>query len=195
MRCTLFDTPFRTLLLVTLSFMGLIIITPLENVGAQDAARITHAEAPAKQPVLDDGDAVTHVTDLLNQTPEARQALEAFHRDKALGFTTSNKSQVEMMVGARTSFRVITNLLTTAGWEEKEFVLKATSDIANIWVEEGELNNESVGDSDVAALDEALLQKTPAGSINPAKGIVANDNDYFGDPPNVDGDGRLDILL
>ncbi len=195
MRCTLFDTPFRTLLLVTLSFMGLIIITPLENVGAQDAARITHAEAPAKQPVLDDGDAVIHVTDLLNQTPEARQALEAFHRDKALGFTTSNKSQVEMMVGARTSFRVITNLLTTAGWEEKEFVLKATSDIANIWVEEGELNNENVGDSDVAALDEALLQKTPAGSINPAKGIVANDNDYFGDPPNVDGDGRLDILL
>lgn len=198
MRYNFIHIPLRSLLWGSLFFMGLIIMTPLENAHAQDAVRRSPLEAAPKQStVLEDHDGVIHVTGRLNQTPRARQALEAFHRRKAQGFAVSNKleSQGSLMVGARATFRVQNNVVTNPGWVEKEFVLKATSGIANIWVEEGELNNANVEDSDIAALDEALLQQTPGGSINPAKGIVANNNDYFGAPPNVDGDGQLDILL
>lgn len=198
MRCNFIHTPLRSLLWVTLSFMGLIIITPLEPAHAQDAQRRTPLEAAAKPlPVLEVHDDVIHITDRLNRTPEARQALEAFHQRKAQGFDVSSKleSQGPLMLGARATFRVITNLVTNPGWEEKEFVLEATSAIANIWVAEEELDNGNVTETDIASLDEALLQQTPDGSINPAKGIVANNHDIFGDPPNVDGDGQLDILL
>ncbi len=135
-----------------------------------------------------------HVTDRLNRLPDAVRALEDFHANKAAGKQTPSAPRV-YSVGMMTSFRVLKNLATSPIWETQEFELKATSDIANIWVETGELGLGHATDADVTALDEALLRTTPDGSIDATKGIVANNNAYFGAPPDVDGDGRLDILL
>ena len=137
---------------------------------------------------------ILHVTDRLNRLPDAVRSLEDFHANKAAGNKAARVTRV-YTVGMMTSFRVLKNLATSPIWENRDFELKATSDIANIWVETGELELGHVTDADVATLDEALLRTTPDGSIDATKGIVANNNAYFGAPPDVDGDGRLDILL
>ena len=77
----------------------------------------------------------------------------------------------------------------------KRFALKAQSDLANIWVEAGEIRNENVTEAQIDALEDALLNETPEGSIDPSQGIITNDNDVFGEPPNYDGDGKVDVLL
>ncbi|PKL83664.1 MAG: hypothetical protein CVV24_03875 [Ignavibacteriae bacterium HGW-Ignavibacteriae-3] len=41
----------------------------------------------------------------------------------------------------------------------------------------------------------AFDSKTPSGSINPNKGIYQNNVDTFGNPPNVDGDSKIIILI
>ncbi|MDZ4699167.1 MAG: T9SS type A sorting domain-containing protein [Rhodothermales bacterium] len=153
------------------------------------------AQETPQTPISDrESPRILHVTDRLNRLPEAVRSLEAFHANKAAGKRAEPAPRV-YAVGMMTSFRVLKNLATSPIWETKEFELKATSDIANIWVETGELTLEHVTDADVAVLDEALLRTTPAGSIDATKGIVANNNAYFGAPPDVDGDGQLDILL
>ncbi|MEZ4701863.1 MAG: T9SS type A sorting domain-containing protein [Rhodothermales bacterium] len=138
---------------------------------------------------------ILHVTDRLSRQPDALRALEDFHAQRNAGKLAAAASAPTYTVGMMTSFKVLKNLATSPIWETKDFELKASSDIANIWVETGELGMGHVSDSDIATLEEALLQATPDGSIDPTKGIIANNNAYFGAPPNVDGDGRLDILL
>jgi hypothetical protein len=147
---------------------------------------------PAKAP---ETDRVLHVTDRLSRMPEAMRALQDFHARKTTGKTTAVTPLPKYTVGMAATFKVLNNLATSPTWVTKEFELKASSDIANIWVEVEELAMSHVDDTDVATLEEALLVATPDGSIDPTQGIVANNNAYFGAPPDVDGDGRLDILL
>ena len=174
-----------------------IVVFLLANSGvvAQDATRIVHeSNDPAKQS-FDEPARELHITNVLNETPAARQALRDFHRARAAGKLQSSTARTDLTLGSRATFRVLTNVITNATWEEKDFELKASNDIAAIWVEETQLNLNNVTDSDITALEEALLNATPAGSIDPSRGIVAINNTYFGAPPDVDGDGRLDILL
>jgi hypothetical protein len=138
-----------------------------------------------------------HITDVLHNSPEGREQLRQFHARKAAGWRPAAKGTA-YQVGAVQSFNVLQNLMTTASWTTKSFTLKASSDIANIWVEDGELGNGNVNDGDVAFLQTALLERTDQGpypSYDPNMGIIAIDNAIFGDPPNVDGDGKVDILL
>ena len=140
-----------------------------------------------------------HVTDKLNQLPEAQAALASFHLEKrSLASSSSqlNANPVSYQVGQVETFRVLDNVATSSpDWVEKQFELRIEGDIANIWVEVGELEKNHVSDDQLTTLDNALLQSTPQGSINPANGIISNNNAYFGMPPNVDGDGKVDILL
>lgn len=144
-----------------------------------------------------DGLPVLHVTDRLHNSPKGQEHLRRFHALKASGWRPAAKGTA-YQVGAAQSFNVLQNLMTTASWTSKSFTLKASSDLANIWVEEGELSNGNVDDADVAFLQTALLERTDQGpypSYDPNLGIIAIDNAIFGDPPNVDGDGKVDILL
>ena len=50
-------------------------------------------------------------------------------------------------------------------------------------------------DSVTSLFLKTLLAKTFSNSIDSTKGILDLEHLYFGDPPNVDGDGTLDILL
>ncbi|MFK7848020.1 MAG: T9SS type A sorting domain-containing protein [Rhodothermales bacterium] len=171
---------------------------------AQDARLQTPAAKPFNNERVDVGDPdpalqVLHITDKLAQMPAAAQALQDFHRNRASSTNPSKKTTslpTPQSLGSRVTFRVLKNLATTnPTWENRSFTLEGSNAVANIWVEDGELSSGNVTDSDVIALGNALLLSTPTNSIAPARGIIENNNTYFGTPPNIDGDGKVDILL
>ncbi len=157
----------------------------IKPVSAQDANRQV-LNAPKAS--------VLHVTDKLAQTPAARQAMQEFQSNRRTS-TQKSATTTRQSPGARATFRVMKDLATNPSWESKDFTLSATSSVANIWVEDGELSLGHVTEADIDALEDALLLSTPQASVNPARGIVENNNTYFGNPPDIDGDGLLDILL
>ncbi|BBM68354.1 hypothetical protein RmaAA213_02000 [Rhodothermus marinus] len=137
---------------------------------------------------------ILHVTDRLNRRPEVRQALEDFHRRKALGLLPATPTiQAPPQVGDRQPFKVYN--FETETTESREFELRVIEDRFYLWVEVASLDSGWVTDEKLEALRAALADATPAGSINPNQGIIANDEDVFGNPPDVDGDGKTDVLL
>ncbi len=137
---------------------------------------------------------ILHVTDWLNRRPEARRALEDFHRRKALGLLPTRPTiQAPPQVGDRQTFKVYN--FETQTTESRTFELRVIETRFYLWVEVASLDSGWVTDAKLEALRVALADATPAGSINPNQGIIANDEDVFGDPPNVDGDGKTDVLL
>ena len=141
---------------------------------------------------------VIHVTDLLTMSPEGQEALRKYHERKAAGLLPVRDPQ-PAKAGELRTFRVLN--FTTRELDEIEFESKGDSinDPAQsgfrLWVEVAELNNGNVTDGDIAALIEHLAAKTPPNSFNPDTGVVANVETIFGEPPDVDGDGILDVLL
>ena len=47
----------------------------------------------------------------------------------------------------------------------------------------------------INALNEAAAERTPPGSYNPDQGFIENLQEIFGPPPDLDGDGVVDILV
>ena len=153
-------------------------------------------ETASKSDGADEAERVIHVTDRLNGTPEAQEALRAFQAAKAAGRLPLAGKGTAYQLADSANFNVLVNISADSiRWESQRFALKATSDIANIWVEAGQLREENVTEDQINALEDALLNNTPDGSINSSRGIIANDNAIFGDPPNYDGDGKVDVLL
>ena len=157
---------------------------------------------PAAEPEAAEGPGVIHVTDRINNTPEAREALGRFQEAKAAGTLSLGKTTREYQVGQTATFNVIENINheTDYRWVAKQFELKARTEptdpaAINLWVETGELAAGRITDEKVAALREALVFRSGATSIDPNKGIIANNYAVFGNPPDMDGDGRLDVLL
>lgn len=141
---------------------------------------------------------IDHVTDRLNRTDDARRALESFHEARRLGIAPAAKgTDTRYEIGATRDFLVHVNNLQNTSREAKTFELKGQSTVANVWVEVGELANGNVADAVLSELEEAMLSQTPDGSYNPNQGIIANNNEIFGNPPNVDGDASpvVDVLL
>lgn len=94
-------------------------------------------------------------------------------------------------IGAEQQF----NVFESDTWMPLSFRAKDVTGSYVLWVEIAELDNGNVTDGEIAALRNHLLESTPTGSVEPSKGILANIHDEFGLPPNVDGDGLVDILL
>ncbi|HEX7070190.1 MAG TPA: T9SS type A sorting domain-containing protein, partial [Rhodothermales bacterium] len=136
-------------------------------------------------------------SDVLNQREDARRALASFHEARRRGIESAAKTAKVYQIGETRDFLVHTTDLEGQNREPKTFELKNTSAVANVWVEVGELNNGNVTDPVLESLSAALLTATPTGSYNPAQGIIANNNQVFGDPPNVDRDPNpiVDVLL
>ncbi len=70
---------------------------------------------------------------------------------------------------------------------------RAVGSYAYYFVEAGELD--VVDDDDVAAFLEAYEVSTPTRSRNPSLGIYQNVTEVFGNPPDVDGDPKIVILI
>lgn len=151
----------------------------------------------------DDGPRVIEVTSRINKRLEAREALQRFHQARMAGDLPAAGKMLQVYdLGDTADFNVIVNINNSneIDWESKEFVLKAASDgsdpaLVNIWVETGQIESNNVNDGQITSLLDALVNHTPSRSYNPNQGIIANNNEIFGSPPDVDGDGRLDVLL
>lgn len=79
--------------------------------------------------------------------------------------------------------------------EEVAFYRKVKNDTIDIYVEVDEYDHGRVTDDDIESIKTSLLYKTPDGSINSNKGIYANEVEIFGNPPDVDKNGKLFVLL
>ncbi|HMA62257.1 MAG TPA: T9SS type A sorting domain-containing protein [bacterium] len=79
--------------------------------------------------------------------------------------------------------------------EEVAFYRKYSGDLIEVYVEVAEFDSNRVTEADVDSIVDRLVNKTPEGSINPDKGIYANEIDVVGDPPDVDYNGKLNVLL
>lgn len=179
-----------------LSFLCLLFVGTI-TAYSQEAARmtpITMAPALAQQ---DDGPRKLDITHMMVNSREGQAALHAFHDAKAKGLLpqTAQKGNTSYAVGSMETFNVIINFFTQLAWVPKTFELRDESAVARIWVEVNELSNGNITDTEISVLSDGLLHQTPEGSFNPNQGIIANDNQVYGNPPNFDGDDILDVLL
>ena len=136
-----------------------------------------------------------HATTFLSERPEGRAALEEFHALKAAGLLPAQGGAAKTShatLGSQVGFSVYN--FDTESYETIDFTLKVEATRYNIWVETALLDG-TVSDSQINSLHVALGTSTPAGSYNSAQGIIVNDEEVFGMPPNVDGDSKTDILL
>ena len=163
----------------------LLLFWPLATL-AQDVLPLTLPPKPESY--------ILHVTDWLNQQPEAVQARIDFHRRKALGLLPSTPAiQAPPTIGERRNFKVYN--FTTQSLENRLFELRAIESRFYLWVEVASLDSGYVDNTKLETLRLALAERTPVGSYNPSQGIIANNEEVFGNPPNVDGDGKTDVLL
>ena len=130
------------------------------------------------------------------ETPEsilAQQEFLRWHQAGRPGWERIQSDQITASIGDTRSF--FTYNFDTNGYEQKEFELRAIGDLSVIWVERAELGENKVSDSKVQEMLASLENQTPDNSVNPARGIIANNRDIFGPAPNVDGSGKLSVLL
>ncbi len=99
----------------------------------------------------------------------------------------------EYSIGDSRNFRV--RNLTNNTWSTISFTLKALTDRLRIWVEDGEFAPDQVNQEVIDGLVEAMSQQTPPLSWQPQSGIIDIHEQVFGNPPNIDGSGVLNILI
>ena len=135
-----------------------------------------------------------HVTDRLARMPESVAALQAYHEAKALGLLPVAKAAISYEIGSEKEFNVLTDLRADApDWETLTFTLARESDIVNLWVANDQLGVAT--EEQLTQIAAYVLFETPEESWRSEKGIIANSNEIFGDPPNHDADGKVDVLL
>ena len=97
-------------------------------------------------------------------------------------------------IGDLRTFFTRENVLEESGFISLEAELVAESNLVEIWVDRTEWNV-NVTQSDADQLVRAFELETPNGSIDPSKGILALEIEYLGTPPDVDGNGRVILLI
>ncbi len=100
-------------------------------------------------------------------------------------------------VGDRRDFKVMRfdGSQTGSGYDNVEFELRAISDKSEIWVEVDELEEGKINDQIVEDILRQQDEETPPNSIDSESGIIETSQRLFGDPPDIDGTGRLKTLL
>ncbi|CUS78583.1 Peptidase M30, partial [Candidatus Kryptonium thompsonii] len=119
--------------------------------------------------------------------PEVYALMQKSILEKSLPLKTADT------VGTRRNFFVLN--LTTNQFDNVVAELRAVGNLTQVWVDTTELNNGHVTQTEVDAILTALETQTPSASRDPNKGIVALNHQYFGLPPNKDGDGKTDFLI
>lgn len=95
--------------------------------------------------------------------------------------------------GTQKSFRVAN--LTPGNTYTTSFTCQAVGLNCYVFVEDSSWTLGRVDQNAVDSVQIAFDSRTPSGSINANKGIFQNDVDTFGDPPNVDADSKIIILI
>ncbi|MCK5521226.1 MAG: hypothetical protein KAI81_08945, partial [Candidatus Marinimicrobia bacterium] len=102
------------------------------------------------------------------------------------------KTQVDSLGMSRDFF--VSNIVTDE-FDAIEFKLLAKGNLAQVWCAAEEIDNghltQQVADSFLVYLE----KKSGASSVDPFRGVIAIDQEYFGTPPNKDGDDLLDVFV
>lgn len=112
----------------------------------------------------------------------------------AIKNTGQDKIQTDT-VGTIRKFYALNDTSGTNVFYEINAKLMVKGNLVQIWADTSELANNHVTMANVNSLLNALENQTPAGSKNPAKGIIKLLTENFGSPPNKDGDNLTDFLL
>lgn len=163
---------------------------------AQTVARTAALEhRPLNQAASSPG--VLHVTRALIESPDGQEALRLFKEWKDAGSPPLRKSGGNQASIGQVQTFLIQNITTSVNDAVAvDFTLVFEHAAFDIWVETSQLSPSGpVQQSDIDAMAEALGTSTPSGSFDPNQGIIVNDEAIFGPPPNVDGDGKTDVLL
>lgn len=178
---------FRLLWVTVLLALGAAHVAAAQGVRALDGASDARPAPPPEQPV--------HATDLLMERPEARAALETFHYLKETGQLEARAvpPPSAYTLGDRQTFKAFN--FVEGEREELPFVLEMIGSAVRIWVEGPPALPPATRRAALDSLRQALEETTPEASVNPGQGILANSQALIGAPPNVDGDGVLDVLL
>lgn len=110
---------------------------------------------------------------------------------------TFNKTNKTSVLGDTLSF-FVRNILDQERWNKITAKLLYDSLSVAIWMDTSAFSSLLKQEQQTAiinGLKNQLLNNTSALSVNPEMGIYNIMNHYFGSPPNVDGDGKVDILL
>jgi hypothetical protein len=83
----------------------------------------------------------------------------------------------------------------SAEFDEVAFYRLVSTDSIEIFAEVAEFDAGRVTQKDAEKVRESMLNSTPNGSLNPAKGIYSNEIDIFGQTSDKDGNDKLFILL
>jgi len=128
-------------------------------------------------------------TDL--SSPEAVRVLARIREDRLAGkYDALPKHSSDPDIGDRLTFNV-----SEGDWISLEFELVDKTALYHLWVHVDELSDGEFQTTHIAQLRESVLESTPSRSINPDKGSFSNNHDVFGLPPNIDGDGIVDVLM
>lgn len=180
---------------LTLCILSVLIALPLVA-QAQELHQWRMPEQAEARGTAPDGLHKLHITDKIANSPEGRQALEDFHRRKALGLLPRAAKHVQAL-GDTMTFKALNN--TTSQLDDIDFKLMSIdpSDPPRfqIWAELAELDNEHITEVELDAIERALGVSTPDASYDPGAGVIDIDEVVFGEPPDVDGDGITDVLL
>lgn len=133
-------------------------------------------------------------TPYLMNTPEGRAALASFHEARQNGqLPVARRVQESYDTGQITAF----NIISDSSWISAEFELKIAGRRWRAWLRSDAPTQNRVPQARFENMKTFLDDMTPSGSIDPAKGIIENDEDVFGDPPvyPVGSDGMVDILV
>ena len=136
-----------------------------------------------------------HLTLELLTSEEGRKALDEFSRLKSSGQIPYARKGGSVDIGEKKIFTVRVLDSQAGAWESVEFTKKAEELLFDLWVETAEFANGNVTDQDIEEMRLAFNSETPPLSYNPMSGIIANNQTIFGPPPDVDGDGKLDVLV
>ncbi len=140
-------------------------------------------------------DNVRHVTLELLSSDEGRAAIEKYSRLRAAGKLPLARKGASFAIGETKMFSVRDLSVETVKYDDIEFTKKAENVLFDIWVQTSELSNGHVRDLDVEAMRKTLAVQTPPDSYDPTRGVLSINTEVFGPSPNVDGDGKLDVLI
>ena len=136
-----------------------------------------------------------HVTASLMQTP-------GVHRSRAdiAALRKQIRARREAALSKANPYRsfFVRDLFDLSRWNTVSAERVAQTTGVHVWIERTEADRLRAAGVLALILDELtalLTDRTPPGSVDPERGIVPLSIDYFGAPPDVDGDGITDVLL
>ncbi|TVQ13086.1 MAG: T9SS C-terminal target domain-containing protein [Balneolaceae bacterium] len=100
-------------------------------------------------------------------------------------------------VGASRTFRVrnLSNPSSQNTWDTVQFTLRAKGELTYIWVANDQFGENKVTQDVVDQMMVTLESRTNPLSYFPEKGVVEINQEIFGNPPNIDGSGYLNVLV